>query len=211
MAKQAKRRKKRPVKAERSSPSLLQFYLRTGLFMLGFLLIFWAVMDRPEGLNENKRKKQVYRATKKYRTVGGYQTLWSDMVNAKMAEIRKIEEAYPDLNIHGRFSTKFGLDYQLMQGIVQQTPDDAVIYIPPKEIWPARYKHMPGKREAWLSFFLYPRKVYLAKSKDQAPPEDCTHIVLVEGWGEEFVPYSLTPQQRQQVLVGKMKPDNSSK
>ena len=100
-------------------------------------------------------------------------------------------EKYPNLSIAERYELKWGGEIAYVNRIKQQTPDSAIIIVPPKKLLTqAGFKS--AQEMAWLTYFVYPRKVVYEDDKDSSKLyAKANYILSVNGWGFDKVNYQV--------------------
>ncbi|MDR3137904.1 MAG: hypothetical protein LBT73_03395 [Tannerellaceae bacterium] len=96
-----------------------------------------------------------------------------------------------------RREMKLGFAFRYINFIREQTPDSAVILMPP---WDAYPKSDFGDAEVfnklWRLRILHPRRIVDAYELDTALncfADRITHVAIVNGWGYEHLPYPQPP------------------
>lgn len=139
----------------------------------------------------------------------GYSWVLSDLINANLKFINSNRHLTPAQ----KYQSKFGVDAAAIDFIKNQTPEDAVILIPPHSVLmndSSEYKFMKGlggiKARTWTLYFLYPRKlVYFDESDKNKFAKDVTHVVCLNGWGYDKLLYATTPKSSFEILPVKEK------
>ena len=107
---------------------------------------------------------------------------------AHYADIKSIEE---------RNVIKLGMGYVFLLNIRNNTPEDAVIYLPPIEAflmdgYGEKFCRVHFSLKLWALRILYPRKIVSAAEyavQGAIPP--LTHVFVVNGYGRELLDYEI--------------------
>jgi hypothetical protein len=136
---------------------------------------------------------------------GGYKWVWDSLVMGNL----KIIWDNPDLTQEKKWEIKCGFDYRYANYLKVNTPEDAVILMPPSEVlFPEGKKsdfNTKGswgvKNKAWATYFVYPRKLVYDKEKEINPyHEKINFIAIANFWGYEKLEYSVSKKQKYLVL-----------
>lgn len=99
-----------------------------------------------------------------------------------------------DISDERKHELRLGFDYQLVEMIRQQTPDDAIIIFPPDSVFLGDQLNSKGawgaKSRVWSTYFLYPR-ILIAEEDQEKFPElyaQATHVMVVNSWGYHKTP-----------------------
>jgi len=134
----------------------------------------------------------------------GYSWVWNDLINENLKFINK----NPHLTDAQKYQSKFGIDAAAIDFIKKQTPDSAIILLPPGAVImddSSDYKFLKGlggiKARNWTIYFLYPRKlVYFDEFDRNKFAKNITHVVCMNGWGYDKLSYNATPQSSFEIL-----------
>jgi len=131
-----------------------------------------------------------------FSNVQGYDWLYNTMLKNNFETIEK----YPNLTIPERYEAKWGGEIGYINRIKQQTPDSAIILVPPKKILTqAGFKS--AVELPWLTYFVYPRKVVYEDDKDSSKLYSHVNYVLaVNGWGFDKVNYRIDKPEAFMIL-----------
>jgi len=129
-----------------------------------------------------------------------------------MKENLKTMQKYKKLSIEKKFNSKLGFNYSYWKYIHDNTPEDAVILYPTREICFPKDKETKLTGEATNKFiitrFLYPRKlVYPTEIETNRYGKEITHVAIANGWGYEYLEYNVGYQIDYAVLPIKQ-PEN---
>lgn len=178
MAKPKKKHKhQHNKKAEKTAPKKKKFVLPSfvkNLLILGGVLLLLNVLKTE---------------------VDGYKWVAETLVAKTPEQLEK----YKDLTYEQKMEGKLGFAYKYFQFINQNTPDSAIILMPPDTIIrPKGQVHHTKKgmngyttNPKWVSYFIYPRKLVYEDRKDQYPElyKNFTHVAVMNGWGYQKLPY----------------------
>ena len=131
-----------------------------------------------------------------FNSVQGYDWLYNTMLKNNFETIEK----YPDLGVPQRYELKWGGEIGYVNRIKMQTPDTAIILVPPKKLLEqAVFKS--AVELPWLTYFVYPRKVVYEDDKDSSKLYSrATYILAVNGWGFDKVNYHIDRPEAFMVL-----------
>jgi hypothetical protein len=115
-----------------------------------------------------------------------------NMLKGNMETIRQ----YPDLTVDERNSIKLGASFNFLKYLRENTPENAVIYLPAQSaFFPAGVKSpFTGEpfNKLWATRFLYPRKIVTASEMGHNDYSDkLTHVAIVHGVGLDMLPYQV--------------------
>ncbi len=120
----------------------------------------------------------------------GYKWMTDTFIELNLKRIKM----YKNLTFEERQVAKLGYNVQFLKYISDNTPEDAIILMPPDSIIQQdgvdsdfdRYM----KNKVWVSYFLYPRKVVFEKEKETSPIyAKATHLAVINGWGYDRLPH----------------------
>lgn len=100
---------------------------------------------------------------------------------------------YPNATFDERLGLKLGFNYAYLKYIHDNTPEDAVILFPTRDVilkQPTQFKEAEFSLQ-WIHSFVYPRKVVIdgTETKDQI-----THVAIMNGWGYDKLTYQVENQ-----------------
>lgn len=130
----------------------------------------------------------------------GYDWLLNTMLKGNLETIEK----YPDLNAQQRLEMKWGGgEISYIFQIKNQTPETAVVLLPPKEVLlGVGFKN--SHELPWLTYFVYPRKVvYENDTATSSLYAQADYLVSINGWGLDKL--SAPIEQPQPFMILKLK------
>lgn len=97
-------------------------------------------------------------------------------------------EKFPDSTYDEKMNLKLGFKYSYCKFLKDNSPDDAIIMMPPKSVIKADKKLNTSigslTNKAYVSYFLYPRKVIYPEDGDKHPYwSKVTHIAVANSIG----------------------------
>jgi hypothetical protein len=137
-----------------------------------------------------------------YQSVSGYQFVVDRLVLANL----KIIKEYPKISTQKKYEAKLGFDYNYVQYVKKNTPEDAVILMPSREIFEKGDFNTRGawgvKTKEWGTYFLYPRIIVTEEDSTVNPQlyEKITHIMIVNEWGYDKLEYPVQTKHKHAVL-----------
>lgn len=110
-----------------------------------------------------------------------------------------------NLNLDQKYEAKLGFDYKYLKYIADNTPDSAIIMMPPDSIL------LPGNNETqfskWINrpvytqYFVYPRKLLYSNTEHFSDFYNrVTHIAVVNSWGLEKLDYPVSGEVKYAVM-----------
>lgn len=137
-----------------------------------------------------------------YQSVSGYQFVVDRLVLANL----KIIKENPNLTTSKKYEIKLGFDYRYINYVKQNTPEDAVILMPPREVFEKSDFNTNGawgvKSKIWDTYFLYPR-ILVSEEDSTANPKlyaKITHVMIVNDWGYDKLKYPVQTKNKYAVL-----------
>ena len=137
-----------------------------------------------------------------FSNVQGYDWLLNTMLKGNF---ETMEQNPPNPTIDQRYEIKWGGkigqgEISYVNRIKQQTPDSAIIIIPPRKLLTdVGFKSM--QEMAWLTYFVYPRKVVYEDDKDSSRLyANAGYVLAVNGWGMNKVNYQIQKPEAFMVL-----------
>ncbi|MDR0349583.1 MAG: hypothetical protein LBH90_08865 [Tannerella sp.] len=109
-----------------------------------------------------------------------------DMLEGNYEIIKK----YPDATVDERLGIKLGFNYAYLKHVCDNTPEDAVILFPPRDIilkQPTQFTEAELSQQ-WIYSFVYPRKVVIDGT---GATDRVTHIAIMNGWGYDKLSYQV--------------------
>jgi len=137
-----------------------------------------------------------------YKAVPGYQFVVDRLV---LANLNIIQEN-PNLSTPKKFEAKLGFDYRFIHYVEQNTPEDAVILMPPDSIFAKSDFNKRGtwgvKTKTWDIYFLYPRTLISEQDSSRYPElyHKITYVMIVNGWGYDKLNYRVQAEHPYTVL-----------
>jgi|LWDU01.1.fsa_nt_gi hypothetical protein len=137
----------------------------------------------------------------------GYKWFFGSLLknNIKMLQDKKVKR----MNLNQKYESKLGFDYRFLKHIADNTPENAIILMPPDSIiFPKKgriffnksMKSASIRNKSWASYFVYPRKLVYEKINENSKYVDkATHVAIVNHWG--YHKLKNPPRQRQQFAV----------
>lgn len=120
----------------------------------------------------------------------GYIWVKDTLIGANLETIKKNR----DITFDQKIESKLGFSAKYMRFLVQNSPDTAVILMPPsKEIFRAGLDtdfDKYAKSKTWGTYFVYPRKLVFEDEKETSSLyAKVTHVAIMNGWGYDKVNY----------------------
>lgn len=140
-----------------------------------------------------------------YNEVRGYK--W--VVQNLLLENMKVGKKYSETDIPERYQLKLGYNYSFIDYLIKNTPEDAIILIPPHDvIFPKDKKSNFSLKNPYLlarkpatSYFTYPRRLVFEDEKDSSLLySQVTHVAIINGWGYEKLNYEVKNRAAMSVL-----------
>lgn len=106
------------------------------------------------------------------------------------------------LTIDQKIESKMGFDAKFLLYLKAQTPEDAIILMPPYE--QVKRKNDGGafsndsasiSNVSWASYFVFPRKLVYEGTESEYR-DKVTHVAIVDKWGYQFAPNIPEAQQQ---------------
>lgn len=144
-----------------------------------------------------------------YETVSGYNYFVKRQV---IKESRLILENF-NLTLDQKYQVKLKKDYKFIKYVQQNTPDSAVILMPPPDVFKKTIFNQKGawgvKSKIWSTYFLYPR-ILIQENERNIYPElynRITHVMVINQWGLDKLDYRINRRMNYAVLPIKL-PDS---
>lgn len=139
-----------------------------------------------------------------FRENAGYSWVWTSLISENL----KFANRSAKLNDSQRMQAKFGMDAAALDYIKQNTPESAIILMPPYEILMGDSASFQFKKDLggikvrnWALDLLYPRKLVYFDENDKIPfANQLTHVVVMDGWGYKYLSYNVTAKSNFDVL-----------
>lgn len=120
-----------------------------------------------------------------FNNVTGYNWMYFTMLKGNLEAI----ENAPNLTFAQRYEAKWGQEIGLINKVKAQTPDSAIILIPPRKLL-TQIGFKSTQELPWLTYFLYPRKVVYEDDKDSSKIyAQANYVFAVNGWGLDKLNY----------------------
>ena len=136
----------------------------------------------------------------------GYKWVAETLVAKNQEQLDK----YKNLTYDQKMEGKLGFAYKYFKFINENTPEDAIILMPPDTmIRPKGQVHhtktgMNGytTNPKWVSYFVYPRKLVYEDRKDLYPElyKNVTHVAVMNTWGYEKLPYRVNQKSQFSIM-----------
>lgn len=112
---------------------------------------------------------------------------------------------YAQTTTDNRFEMKLGLSHVYLRYLKENTPENAVILLPPKEAFypEGEERIFSGEpyNKLWATRFLYPRRVVIPSELGVTPwSEKITHVAIVNGRGYEYLDYKV-PEKTPHIVL----------
>lgn len=112
---------------------------------------------------------------------------------------------YAQTTTDNRFEMKLGLSHVYLRYLKENTPENAVILLPPKEAFypEGEERIFSGEpyNKLWATRFLYPRRVVIPSELGVTPwSEKITHVAIVNGRGYEYLDYEV-PEKTPHIVL----------
>jgi|GEM_PF-673449 len=141
-----------------------------------------------------------------YVTIPGYNYAIKDVAIGNKQRIDQIETRrlnfnMPELKMEDKFLFRLE-DYWYIKFIVENTPDSAVVLLPPLHAIDTSAEFNSLNDPEYMEYFLYPR---LCVSEDQRETKKdlyarATHVCIVNGWGYDKLKWSPKSRPTEDVL-----------
>jgi len=132
------------------------------------------------------------------------------VVDTQIIKSQENIEKFKELNYDQKMQAKLGFTVKYFDFIKQNTPDTAVILMPPDTIIrPKGQVHytktaMNGytTNRKWVSYFLYPRKLVYEDHLEDYPElvDDVTHVAIINEWGYDKLPYRVSKKNKYSIM-----------
>jgi hypothetical protein len=141
-----------------------------------------------------------------YVSVPGYKWAISEMAFKNKELIEKIETRrlnnnLPELTDDMKRFFKIG-NYWYLSYIRDQTPQSAVILLPPKSAVDTISEMNNINSSDWVEYFIYPRLCISEDEKERKPElyRKVTHVAIVNYWGYEKLNYIPSKMEKEAIL-----------
>lgn len=131
----------------------------------------------------------------------GYKWVHETLIGANLKTIKK----YKKLTFEQKQEAKMGFNAKYLNFIKNNTPDTAIILMPPDSIiFPSKGKSEFNKyitRKVWCSYIIYPRKIVYEREKHISPLYDnVTHVAIINGWGYNKLTYRVNNRSNYTIM-----------
>ncbi len=122
----------------------------------------------------------------------GYNWMWNTLLNKNLEMIKKNK----NLSIAQKHESKQGFFFKYLNFINANTPEDAIILMPPDSIInsvDSKFKLETLKNRCKTTYFIYPRKAVYEKNMeyDSLYLDKVTHVAIVNYYGYERLNYDI--------------------
>lgn len=137
-----------------------------------------------------------------YETVPGYNYFVKLQV---IKESRIILENF-SFTMDQKYQVKLKRDYEFIKYVKGNTPDSAVILMPPSDVFKNTIFNQNGawgvKSKIWSTYFLYPRILIQENERDIYPElyNRITHVMVINKWGFDKLNYRINRRMNYVVL-----------
>lgn len=94
---------------------------------------------------------------------------------------------WPSLPVEEKWKIKFPNDFSYIHFVKTNTPDSAVIVMPPNSFQSQLSSSNGAQNKIWAEYFLYPRKLVYADENDNPLLEQANYIMIVNYWGYDYL------------------------
>ncbi len=115
--------------------------------------------------------------------ISGYRNLRDHFVRNNLKFILQ----NPGLSYEEKMRIKFPRDYPYVMFVKKNTPDSAVIVMPPRSVKSVFKKTHGAQNKIWDEYFLYPRKLLYADETENPLMQEVTHVMIINNWGYDFL------------------------
>lgn len=137
-----------------------------------------------------------------YKTVPGYNYFVKRQV---IKESRLILENF-SFTLDQKYQVELKRDYKFIKYVKENTPDSAVILMPPPDVFKNTIFNQRGawgiKSKIWSTYFLYPRILIQENERDMYPElyNRITHAMVINQWGLNKLNYRVKRRMYYTVL-----------
>jgi hypothetical protein len=141
------------------------------------------------------------------------QTSYDWAYNTLMKENYKTAKKYKHFTFDKKLEVKLGYTFVYWKYLRDNTPEDAIILFPTHDIFcpkgeKSKFTGEPASKMQ-TSRFLYPRKlVYPNEIETNRYGKQLTHVAIVNGWGYEYLEYTVANKVDDTVLPIKRQKNN---
>lgn len=122
----------------------------------------------------------------------GYKWMTDSLIGANLETIEK----YNDISFREKQVAKLGFNATYLHYLVDNTPEDAIILLPPKNVAFSEGtqtnfdKHIMNK--TWVTYIVYPRKIVYEDEKETSNLySKISHVGIINGWGYQKLTYQV--------------------
>lgn len=130
----------------------------------------------------------------------GYQWFFTSLIDDNV----KVMKQYKTLTYDQKMESKVGFNYAYFRFINQNTPENAVILMPPDSVFfpPGEKSEFQGfiLTPSWAGYFVYPRKLVFEKQNNLALMKKVTHVAVMNSWGYDKLSYQAARNSKYNVL-----------
>ena len=166
------KKRKGNIKKKKAAISTASYLINNGIILFSFLTILFFLQA----------------------VVPSYNWLTHKLIRDNL----RVIAANPHLSVQKKYEIKLGFDYRYISAVRKNTPDNAVILMPPREVLlKSNFNKKSAwgvKNKTWCTYFLYPRK--LVREEERETHKDLyrqvTHVMIVNGWGYQKLHYPVS-------------------
>ncbi len=136
----------------------------------------------------------------------GYRWAVHDMAMGSYKQIQDIEQQVNSgrikpLTLDDKRSYKIST-YSYLKYLIDNTPDTAVILLPPYSVTGDRSQYNFLHSSEWVEYFIYPRMCISEDARDMFPDvyQKVTHVAVVDSWGYQKLRYPVQSAAREAVF-----------
>ncbi|MEX2596171.1 MAG: hypothetical protein WEC59_04505 [Salibacteraceae bacterium] len=140
--------------------------------------------------------------------IRGYKWLSSRFLESNIEKMEKLEH----LTTSEKYQAYFRFNHKFLEHINQNTPDSAIIYMPPDSVimpesgkktdFYTKKKSNSILNKVWATYFVYPRKLVYHDEREEIPAFDrYNYVACVNGWGYEHLEYRVSEKQKAQYQI----------
>ncbi|MDR1738582.1 MAG: hypothetical protein LBR66_07205 [Candidatus Symbiothrix sp.] len=134
----------------------------------------------------------IFVINKCYKSVESYAWVYDSLLKANYKLIAEDKSKY---SIDDRKEMKMQFSFSWLKYLRDNTPPDAVILMPPNEIFLASngVQTFTGEPycKLWSLNTLYPRRIVYANETELPYYNQITHVAIVNGWGYDYLHYDV--------------------
>ncbi|MCB9186889.1 MAG: hypothetical protein H6601_09100 [Flavobacteriales bacterium] len=136
------------------------------------------------------------------------------VVESQIIQSQESMKKFKDLTYQQKMEAKLGFTMRYFDFIRKNTPDTAVILMPPDTVIrpPGQVHHTKTAMNGyttiytWVSYFIYPRKLVYEDRKERFPQltDKVTHVAIINKWGYNKLPYRVNQENEYSIMPIKM-------